>query len=119
MILEIAILDVRPGQEPAFENDFSRASQYISSIPGYVSHELHRCIEKPRRYILLARWTHLEAHTEGFRGSPQYSEWKRMLHHYYDPFPIVEHYTSVYTQTAQPAGSPEGTAVPDPLRPGD
>ena len=38
----------------------------------------------------------LEAHTVGFRGSPQYAEWKRLLHHYYDPFPTVEHYAPVY-----------------------
>jgi heme-degrading monooxygenase HmoA len=99
MILELAILDVRPGEEASFEKDFAAASQFISSVSGYLSHELHRCVEKPSRYALLARWTHLEAHTEGFRRSPQYLEWKRLLHHYYDPFPTVEHYTSVHTQT--------------------
>jgi heme-degrading monooxygenase HmoA len=100
MVLELAILEVRQGQQSAFEKDFAVASQYISSVPGYLSHELHRCIERPSRYILLVRWTHLEAHTEGFRGSPQFAEWKRMLHHYYEPTPIVEHYASVYTQSA-------------------
>lgn len=96
MILEVAILDVKPGQEMAFEQDFVEASVYISSIAGYVSHELQRCIEKKSRYILLARWQTLEAHTEGFRKSSQYLEWKRILHHYYDPFPTVEHYSLVY-----------------------
>jgi heme-degrading monooxygenase HmoA len=100
MILELAVLDVRPGQETAFEKDFARASQYIRSIPGYISHELQRCVENTSRYVLLAKWTHLEAHTEGFRRSPQYVEWKRLLHHYYDPFPTVEHYTNVCPQTA-------------------
>ena len=96
MILEVAILDVKAGQETAFERDFVEASVYISSIAGYVSHELQRCVEKKSRYILLARWETLEAHTEGFRKSPQYLEWKRILHHYYDPFPTVEHYAPVY-----------------------
>jgi heme-degrading monooxygenase HmoA len=100
MILELAILDVRPGEEASFEKDFADASQFISSAPGYLSHELHRCVEKPSRYVLLARWTHLEAHTEGFRRSAQYLEWKRLLHHYYDPFPTVEHYMDVHTQIA-------------------
>lgn len=100
MILEVAILDVRSGQETSFEKDFTTASQYISSVPGYLSHELHGCVEKSNRYNLLARWTHFEEHTEGFRGSPQYPEWKRMLRHCYDPFPAVEHDVSVYTQTA-------------------
>ena len=100
MILESAILDVKPGQEAAFERDFVTASVYISSIDGYLSHELQRCLEKPGRYLLLARWRTLAAHTEGFRQSPQYLEWKRLLHHYYDPFPTVEHFALVYQQQA-------------------
>lgn len=95
MILEVAILDVRAGQEPEFERDFTTAARLIGSIEGYISHELQRCMEKPNRYILLARWMSLEAHTVGFRTSPQYLEWKRLLHQYYDPFPTVEHYTGV------------------------
>jgi heme-degrading monooxygenase HmoA len=92
MILEVAILNVRPGMAADFEAAFAQASSIISAMPGYVSHELQRCIEVPNRYILLVDWESLEAHTVGFRGSPQYQEWKRLLHHFYDPFPTVEHY---------------------------
>lgn len=92
MILEVAILDVIPGQESDFQRSFAEAQGIISSMPGYVSHELKRCIEKPSRFILLVNWTTLEDHTVGFRGSAQYQEWKALLHHYYDPFPEVEHY---------------------------
>ena len=92
MILEIATLDVRPGMTQAFESAFARAAPIIAAMPGYVAHELHRCIEKPSRYVLLVKWTSLEAHTVGFRGSPQYQEWKALLHHFYDPFPTVEHF---------------------------
>lgn len=98
MILEVAVLDVRLGEEVQFERDFVTASQFISSIPGYLSHELNRCLEKPRRYILLVKWTDLEAHTVGFRTSHVYLEWKKLLHHYYDPFPTVEHNTPIYPQ---------------------
>lgn len=96
MILEVAILDVKPGQETAFESDSVKASAYISRAAGYISHEFQRCVEKKSRYILLVRWETLEAHTEGFRKSPEYLEWKKLLHHYYDPFPIVEHYSPVH-----------------------
>jgi len=102
MILEVAILDVRPGNEVAFERDFAEASQYISAVAGYISHELNRCVENPSRYILLAKWDTLEAHTVGFRKSAGYLEWKKRLHHYYDPFPIVEHYTRVYGPGVEP-----------------
>ena len=68
----------------------------ISSIDGYISHELKKCVEKKNRYILLVKWEKLEDHTVGFRQSPQYQEWKDLLHHFYDPFPTVEHYEEVF-----------------------
>jgi len=95
MVLEVAKLDVRPGQRELFERAFSEAQTIISSMPGYISHELQRCIEKPDRYILLVTWVTLEHHTVGFRGSEQYQQWKTLLHHFYDPFPEVEHYAPV------------------------
>lgn len=100
MILEVAVLNVRAGHEPAFETAFAEASPIIASMPGYVSHQLQRCIEVPNRYVLLVNWTSLEAHTVGFRGSAAYQEWKRLLHHFYDPFPTVEHYRSVLAHAA-------------------
>jgi heme-degrading monooxygenase HmoA len=95
MVLEQALLDIRPGREPEFETAFSHATPIISAMPGFVSLELHRCIETPSRYVLLVRWETLEDHTEGFRGSPQYGRWRQLLHHFYDPFPTVEHFTRV------------------------
>ncbi len=94
-VLEIAILDVKPGQEAEFEAAFQQAAPIIASMHGCLSHELQRCLEIPARYILLVRWQTLEDHTHGFRGSPEYQAWKRLLHHFYDPFPTVEHYTWV------------------------
>lgn len=95
MILEVAILNIRTGQAGEFEEAFKQASSIISSMAGYVSHELQRCVEDPNRYILLAYWETLEAHTIGFRSSPEYQEWRKLLHHFYDPFPVVEHYERV------------------------
>jgi heme-degrading monooxygenase HmoA len=92
MILEVAILDVVPGWENEFQAAFAKASPIISSMSGYVSHQLQCCIENQNRYILLVNWETLEAHTVGFRGSEQYQEWRKLLYHFYDPFPTVEHY---------------------------
>ena len=61
-------------------------------MKGYVSHQLQKCVETPNRYILLVNWDTLEDHTHGFRGSEAYQEWKRLLHHFYHPFPEVQHY---------------------------
>lgn len=99
MILEVAILDVIPGQEDQFQADFQQAQNIIAAMPGYLGHELQRCIEQPSRYLLLVHWQTLEDHVQGFRQSPQYQQWKTLLHHYYDPFPTVEHYAAVFSQT--------------------
>ena len=95
MILEVALLDVLPDRTDEFEKAFAEASGILSSAQGYLSHELQRCVGKPERYILLVRWQTLEDHTERFRGSDAYGEWKRLLHHFYDPFPTVEHFDPV------------------------
>ncbi|MDQ0031732.1 antibiotic biosynthesis monooxygenase family protein [Arthrobacter bambusae] len=95
MILEHAILPVRPGSESDFEEAFSRARPLISQQPGFRSLSISRSIESPHLYLLLVEWDSLEAHTEGFRGSADYERWKDLLHHFYDPFPVVEHFTTV------------------------
>ena len=95
MILEVAILQVRPGEGNNFVNDFKKASKIISTMKGYINHELQRCIEVEDKYVLQVRWDTLEDHTESFRKSAEYEEWKKLLHHYYDPFPVVEHYERV------------------------
>ncbi len=74
MILEVAILNIRPGQRQVCEATFEQAAPSIASVPGYLSHELRHCIEVPDRYLLLVRWQTLEDHTVGFRGSPQYQD---------------------------------------------
>ena len=95
MILEAASLSVKAGQSQAFEAAFREAQAIIASMPGYISHELQRCIEREGQYLLLVRWESVEADEVGFRKSPQYQEWKRLLHHFYDPFPTVLHYEQV------------------------
>lgn len=95
MVLEVAILEVRPGEADAFEAAFREAQQILAVSPGYQRHELRRCLEGERRYLLLVWWDTLEDHTEGFRGSPAYARWRGLLHRFYDPFPTVEHYVPV------------------------
>lgn len=95
MILEVALLTVKEGQTAAFETAFATAQQYIAQIPGYHGHQLQRCLENSHQYLLLVHWTSLEAHTIDFRQAPQYQIWRELLHHFYDPFPTVEHYEMV------------------------
>lgn len=95
MILEVAVLNIKEGHQKQFETDFAFAGQYISSINGYIGHALQKCLEQDNKYILLVHWDKIEDHTIGFRQSEVYIKWRDLLHHYYDPFPLVEHYAMV------------------------
>ena len=97
MILEHAVLPVIPGREADFEAAFAEATTDHRRAARLLGLTLSRCLERPSGYLLLVQWETLEDHTEGFRGSAGYQEWRALLHHFYDPFPVVEHYTSVVT----------------------
>jgi heme-degrading monooxygenase HmoA len=62
---------------------------------GYIEHHLEQCLEDDQKFLLLVKWETLEDHTIGFRKSSEYKEWKSLLHHFYDPFPVVEHFKSI------------------------
>jgi heme-degrading monooxygenase HmoA len=96
MILESGLLTVKAGQGADFEAAFAEASPIITSMHGYIRHELQRCLEVADHYLLLVWWETLEDHTVGFRGSAEYQEWRKLLHHFYDPFPTIEHFTTAY-----------------------
>ncbi|MGU3436425.1 antibiotic biosynthesis monooxygenase family protein [Actinomycetes bacterium M1A6_2h] len=100
MILEHALLNVIPSRTSEFEAAFAEARSIISAMPGFVSLRLSRGIEHPSTYLLLVEWETLEDHTVGFRGSAEYQQWKSLLHHFYEPFPVVEHYR--ITNSARP-----------------
>ncbi len=74
-----------------------RATSIIASAPGFISLRVERCIEQPSSFLLLVQWESLEAHIEGFRNSDAFGEWRALLHHFYDPFPVVEHFETIAT----------------------
>jgi heme-degrading monooxygenase HmoA len=94
---EHALLEVLPGREDEFVSAMEAAKAHIAGSPGFVSLRVERCLERPNCFLLLVEWDSLEHHTEGFRGSPAYEEWRAALHHFYDPFPLVEHFEAVVT----------------------
>jgi heme-degrading monooxygenase HmoA len=97
VITEHAVLEVIAGQEEAFVEAMEAAKALIAASPGFVSLRVERCVERPHCFLLLVEWERLEDHTEGFRGSAAYEEWRAALHHFYDPFPVVEHFEHVVT----------------------
>jgi heme-degrading monooxygenase HmoA len=97
MITEHALLTVIPGREEEFLVAMEQAKSIIAASPGFVSLRVERGLERPICFLLLVEWERLEDHTQGFRGSPAYQDWRAALHHFYDPFPMVEHFESVVT----------------------
>jgi heme-degrading monooxygenase HmoA len=97
VILEHALLPVQPGREAAFEAAFAEAKSIIAGMDGFAGLTLSRCLERPSTYLLVVHWQRLEDHMEGFRGAPEYQQWRALLHSFYEPFPVVEHFTTVQT----------------------
>ena len=95
MVLEHALLPAVPGREADFEAAFAEARSLIAASPGFRRLSMSRCLERPGTHLLLVEWARLEDHTDGFRGSTEYQQWRRLLHHFYDPFPTVEHYRPI------------------------
>jgi heme-degrading monooxygenase HmoA len=96
-VTEHAVLNVIAGQEQEFVATMERAKSLIAASAGFISLRVERCIENPSTFLLLVEWETLQDHTEGFRQSDAYEEWRRLLHHFYDPFPVVEHFEGVIT----------------------
>jgi heme-degrading monooxygenase HmoA len=99
MITEIAQIDVKPGSEKDFEAAVAKARPLFLRAKGGKGFELHKSIEKPSRYRLLAKWETLENHTVDFRGSEDFTAWRGLVGQYFASPPEVEH-----TQTVLASG---------------
>lgn len=95
MVLEHAVLEVRPGQAADFEVAFGQARPLIEATEGFRGLRLLRCQERPDVYLLLVEWRSTEDHLVGFRESARFPRWRELLHHFYDPAPVVEHFADL------------------------
>lgn len=92
MVVEIANLEAKPGEAEAMREGLTRARDVISKSPGYIDSTFLQSVEKPERFILYIRWENLEAHTEGFRKGPLFSEWRSHWAQHQAGTPDVLHY---------------------------
>lgn len=106
MILEAALLTIRNGCKAEFERAMAHATPLIAATPGFRGMELRPCLEDAGRYLLLVHWNRLENHTGGFRQSDRYAKWKELLHHFYQPFPTVEHFATPVVSVPDPEQAP-------------
>ena len=92
MILEHALLQVRLGEESAFEEAMAQARPLIAASPGFLGIEVRPAAETPGLYLLLVRWASVDDHRAGFRQSTRYQQWRVLLHKFYDPMPNVDYF---------------------------
>ncbi len=90
-MLEHALLHVTPGREEEFEASMASALPIIESAPHCFGAEVRREEEDPSTYLLLVRWSSVEAHME-FRESPLFTEWRDLTHPFYAERPVVTHF---------------------------
>ncbi|NMO97783.1 antibiotic biosynthesis monooxygenase family protein [Paenibacillus lemnae] len=95
MILETAVMQVKPGTENDFETALRAAYEMISRMRGYLNHELYKCIESPHEYILIIRWSTVKDHSMGFRKPPEYVHWMEVLQTFMDSPPVEKHYVDI------------------------
>ena len=92
MIIEHALLQVRSGEEAAFEAAMAEAKPLIAASPGFNGIEVRPAAEKSGLYLLLVRWDSIADHRDGFRNSDRYHQWRALLHPFYDPMPSVDYF---------------------------
>ncbi len=92
MIVEQALLQVKAGQSEQFFAAMHKAKPLIAAQPGFQSIEVRPSVDRPDQFLLLVRWESVEAHRDGFRKSPEYAQWRALLHDFYDPMPSVTYF---------------------------
>ena len=95
MILEVAIIKIKPEEISKFEAVFPKAAAIVASITGYISHEIVRCVETKGKYHLLIRWENIDAHLVNFRQSPKFQEWRALIGGCFAEPPVAEHFEAI------------------------
>ena len=95
MILEVAIMKIKPEMLPQFEAVFPKAAAIVASIPGYISHEMVRCVETQGKYHFLIRWENIDAHLVNFRQSPKFQDFRALVGGFFAEPPVAEHFEAI------------------------
>jgi heme-degrading monooxygenase HmoA len=95
MVLEVALIDVIPGQEDEFAAAYAKGRELVSGTPGCRSVRMTRGIESPSRFVLLVEWDTVEAHLVNFRGTDRFTRWRALIGPHFAGPPVVEHFTDV------------------------
>jgi heme-degrading monooxygenase HmoA len=104
MVLEVALIDVRPGGEEQFADAYARAYPILATTPGCLKVRMTRGVETPSRFMLLVEWESVEAHLDNFRATDRFGRWRGLIGPFFDGPPRVEHFFDVPAGLDVPAG---------------
>ena len=94
MITELAFVKIHPGTGESFRIALLLAvDDVLSKSPGFVSFHLRGSLDTPSHYCFEIGWETLEDHTEGFRKSAAFTEWRKRIGSFFAEPPLVEHWT--------------------------
>lgn len=93
MILEIADIQIRAGEQAAFDEAIQRGlNTVIAQAKGFRGFKVNKGLESPQRYVLMIFWDTLEDHTLAFRQSPLFAQWRAIVGPFFASPPVVEHF---------------------------
>lgn len=95
MVEETFMLDVEPGTEAAFEQDFRKVVQILKNAKGFLGAELKRSIEQENRFLVAIAWNSVEEHTEEFKKTAAFEQMKAILLPHYLETPNIQHYKKI------------------------
>ena len=95
MVLEVALIDVHPGQEDEFAAAYRLGHPVLAGTPGCRSVRMTRGVESASRFVLLVEWDSIEAHQENFRATERFEKWRGFIGPFFARPPLVEHFTDV------------------------
>lgn len=97
MICEITYLPIREGKMADFRGAWTSAEKILARQAGYLTHEAGVQLEAPGTVVLLIRWNSLEAHTEAFAQSADFTAFLGRFSHLMDGPATVVHMQSFAT----------------------
>ena len=96
MIVEVATIRVRDGEQAAFEAAARQAEGVFRRAAGCLGFAVNHCIEDPASFDVVIHWNTLEDHTVGFRNSLLFAEWRALVGPYFAEPPSVRHHAPVF-----------------------
>jgi|SRR6185369_109718 len=96
VFLEIADIQIRSGEQVAFEEAIGRALRTITAkAKGVTGYMLHKGVESPERYVMQVLWASVEDHMVTYINTPERQVWRSMVTPFFAQPPKMEHFTLV------------------------